>query len=149
MEGAESVGSWPALSEVAQKARKESEKENKPLRGDSVGGAEEGEGGKEKKGGSVGGGGGERRVSVGGVTMAGGGGGTMEKTSEGDANGDSQRYSGRRKGTLFSMPSTAVQLSVLIPPFSCRQRETQVGPSEHRPSSFLPPPSLSGTLPGP
>ena len=105
MEGAESVGSWPALSEVAQKARKESEKENKPLRGDSVGGAEEGEGGKEKKGGSVGGGGGggERRVSGGGVTMAGGGGGTMEKTSEGDPNGDSQRYSGRRKGTLSSV----------------------------------------------
>lgn len=93
------MGSWPALSEVAQKARKESEKENKPLRGDAVGGGEEGEGGKEKKGGSVGGGG-ERRVTGGGVMV--GGGGAMEKTTEGDANGDSQRFSGRRKGNSYT-----------------------------------------------
>ena len=49
------MGSWPALGEVAQKARKDSEKENKPLvRGESGGGGEEGEGGKvagkEKRG---------------------------------------------------------------------------------------------------
>ena len=53
VEGAESVGSWPALSEVAQKARKEAEKENKPQcggggsggDGGGGGGGEEGEGG--------------------------------------------------------------------------------------------------------
>ena len=113
IEGAESVGSWPALSEVAQKARKEAEKENKPVCGGGGdvggggGGGEEGEGGKvagkDKRGGSGGGGGGgERRVSGGGGTVGGGGGGggggTMEKANENEANGDGQRFSGRRKG---------------------------------------------------
>ena len=119
VEGAESVGSWPALSEVAQKARKEAEKENKPQcgggggggDGGGGGGGEEGEGGgkvagKEKKGGSVGGGGGgERRVSGGGGTVGGGGGGggAMEKANENEANGDGQRFSSRRKGTRESV----------------------------------------------
>ena len=108
IEGAESVGSWPALGEVAQKARKDSEKENKPLvRGESGGGGEEGEGGKvagkEKRGGSAGGGGGERIVSGGAGTVGGGGGGGgggVEKGGESEANGDSQKLSSRRKGIL-------------------------------------------------
>ena len=108
------MGSWPALGEVAQKARKDSEKENKPLvRGESGGGGEEGEGGKvagkEKRGGSVGGGGGgggERKASGGGGTVgSGGGGGAVEKGGEGEANGDSQKLSSRRKGMYTFHPS--------------------------------------------
>ena len=108
------MGSWPALSEVAQKARKEAEKENKPMgvggeEGEVVGGAGKVTG-KERKGGSVGGGGGERRVSTGGT---GGGGGGIEKTSEGDTNGDSQRFSGRRKGKYFQPHFTCFYVHVM------------------------------------
>ena len=98
------VGSWPALGEVAQKARKESEKENKPLRGGEGVGGEEGEEGKvvmkEKKV--------ERRVSVGGETRRSEGGGVSggvvtEKGGDTESNGDSQRLSGRRKGTVANV----------------------------------------------
>ena len=141
------MGSWPALSEVAQKARKEAEKENKPLRGDAAGGGGGGEGeggkvtGKEKKGGSVGGGG-ERGVSGGGGTMGGGGGGAgggvMEKTSEGDANGDSQRFSGRRKGIFLQ--SEHVQIFGVLTVVSLH---SYTGSGKHKwvPLSIDPPPS--------
>ena len=106
------MGSWPALGEVAQKARKDPEKENKPQRAEGGTGGEEGEGvkptGREKKGGgnvSGGGGGGERKVSVGGGGTVGGGGGgrgggggVTERGVDPEANGDSQKLSGRRKG---------------------------------------------------
>ena len=128
IEGAESVGSWPALGEVAQKARKDSEKESKPLvRGESGGGGEEGEGGKvagkEKRGGSGGGGGGgggggERKTIGGGGTVgSGGGGGAVEKGGEGEANGDSQKLSSRRKGIYTFHPSckpTSLHCTVYI-----------------------------------
>ena len=113
-EGAENVGSWPALGQtVQQKTRKESDKEGKPLRGD---GLEEGEGGKvvgrEKKVSTVGIGG-DKKGGSGGVGTGGGGGGggggsgggvgaAVEKAGDGDANGDGQRFAqGRRKGTEF------------------------------------------------
>ena len=113
------MGSWPALSEVVQKPpRKDVEKDSKPsLRGDGVvgggGGGEEGEGvGRERRaagGGGGGGGGGERRVSGGGGMIGGGGGvpsvgvSPAEKASDGETNGDSQRYSGRKKGKVQYM----------------------------------------------
>ena len=108
IEGSETVGSWPALGEVAQKAKKDTEKENKPV---SVSGGKEEEGEvtkvtvvKEKRS-SSGGGGGERRASGGSVTRRSDSGESvtmvMEKGSDSEANGDSQRLSGRRKGAVI------------------------------------------------